>query len=286
MNARPTPPARAATRAVPAEQFRLVCGPMPDGGTGILERHVEWPWSFPRGYRREGRTGPLTVLPQTAGAALLPGDDWGHALRLEPGARVRLVSAGAMLVHATPRAQPDAPPGAVRWRIEVGAGAELQFVPDPYVLSPGARIRQTLDLTVREGASAVVFDGFCRRGPGDGSTAEDTGGWWSSCLTLRDAAGRVVLTDSQRADEGQLAALRRMPGRPAAFGSVVLVGPAAQRARWAGLWPEGAVAMAQCHAASGALRGGAGQVLRIAAESGGALDQAFATIARALGAGG
>lgn len=276
----PCSAAPARQEGLPA-QFRLVCGLMPDGGTGILTRHVEWPWSFPRGFRRDGLHGPLTLLPQTAGAALLPGDAWGHALHLNPGAQVLLRSAGAMLVHAAPlESTPPGsarPPGRVDWRIVVEAGAELQFLPDPYVLSPGARIDQRLDLMLHPGAAAVVFDGFCRRDP-----KAAAGGRWSSQLTLRDAAGRALIEDRQMVEEAQLLALQQLPGGYSAFGSALLAGPPDRQARWRALWPEGALDLPGCRGASGGLRGGAGLILRLAAESGGALDRAFAAIAQRL----
>ena len=250
------------TRAAVPErpQVALGFGIAPDGGTAIVSRHVEWPWSLPRGYRRAGVLGPLTVLPQCAGAALLPGDHWRHRIELLPGAQVDLISAGALLVHADARA-PRA--GRADWRLRVAAGALLRHVPDPVVLMPGARMEQRIELCLEPGGRAVLFDGFCRQRP----DAPDTGGLWQSALRVSDPEGRVLLQDRQAVSEAELLRLRALPGAPVAFGSALVIGGA-------GL-PEGALDLPGCHAAVGALRGGAGSMVRIAAASGGALDRAF-----------
>jgi len=241
-------------------QLALRFGCAADGGTALLARHVEWPWSLPRGYRRAGVTGPLTVLPQCAGAALLPGDHWRHHVTLQPGARVDLVSAGALLVHAD-RAAPR--PARSDWAFHVAAGAVLRQMPDPTVLMPGAQLAQEVELCLEPGAVAILFDGFCRQTP----TAPVAGGGWHSALRVTDPAGRVLLHDRQVVDEAGLIALAALPGRAAAFGSVTLFG----RDDLA----EGPLDLPGAFAAAARLRGGLGTAIRIAAESGGALDRAF-----------
>lgn len=244
-------------------QVSLTCGLAPDGGTAILARHVEWPWSLPRGYRRDGLDGPLTILPQCAGAALLPGDRWRHAVTVGPGASVDMIGAGALMVHADARRQ-----RACRsdWAFHAEEGATLRHLADPNVLMTGARMFQRLSVMLHPGAKAVLFEGFCRRDPHAG----DAGGVWESDLTIADTAGRTLLRERQRVSEAEMIALAALRGGMTAFGTVTVIG--------AKPFADGPLDLADCYAAAGAARGDAGQVLRIAARTGGALDRAFRQI--------
>lgn len=246
--------------AVLRPQVSLTCGIAPDGGTAIVERHVEWPWSLPRGYRRAGQQGPLTILPQCAGAALLPGDHWRHAVTLRPGASVDLIGAGALMIHADARRGREC---RSDWRFCAGEGATLRHLADPNVLMTGARMQQSIRVTLAPGAKAVLFDGFVRREP----RAAAAGGSWSSDLRIEDTAGNTLLRERQHVTEAEMLAFAALRGGATAFGTVTLI---ALRP-----FAEGPLDLPGCYAACGAARGDAGQVLRIAAETGGALDRAF-----------
>ncbi|HBS98522.1 MAG TPA: urease accessory protein UreD [Citreicella sp.] len=253
--------------AGPAPQLSLTCGLAPDGGTQILARHVEWPWSLPRGFRREGSHGPLTVLPQCAGAALLPGDHWRHEVTVQTGGSVDLVSAGALMIHADRRRGRQA---RADWLLRVEPGARLRHLADPAVLMTGARMRQQIEVVLAAGGRLVLFDGTCRQSP----RAAEAGGVWQSDLHVTDPAGRTLLRERQHVTEADLLALAALPGGMTAFGTVLLLGdPEVGR-----IFPDGPLALDGAYAAAGAARGGAGVVLRIAATTGGALDRAFRQI--------
>lgn len=247
-------------------QVSLTCGLAPDGGTAILARHVEWPWSLPRGYRRGGRTGALTVLPQCAGAALLPGDHWRHAVTVQAGASVDLISAGALMIHADRKRGRE---GRSDWDLVAEAGATLRHMPDPNVLMPGSKMRQRIALTLAPGARAVLFDGFCRQ-----CAAPDMGGWWQSDMIVSDATGKVILRERQHMTEADLTAFAALPGKTTAFGTVIVMGDAP--------FPDGPLDLSDAYAATGQTRGNTGQIIRIAARTGGALDRAFRQIRTGL----
>ncbi|MDO6587430.1 urease accessory protein UreD [Salipiger sp. 1_MG-2023] len=244
-------------------QVSLICGIAPDGGTSLLDRHVEWPWSLPRGYRRAGLTGPLTVLPQCAGAALLPGDHWRHEVTVQAGGSVDLLSAGALMIHADARRGREC---CSDWTLRADRGATLRHLADPNVLMSGAKMHQRITLTLDVGARAVLFDGFCRRDP----AAPDAGGVWKSDLQVVRADGHTLFRERQHVTEADLIALKALPGGMTAFGTVTLIGSAP--------FENGPLDLPDCYAAAGAARGGAGQILRIAATTGGALDRAFRQI--------
>ncbi|MTE01474.1 urease accessory protein UreD [Paracoccus sp. YIM 132242] len=223
-----------------------------DGGTAILSRHVAWPWSLPRGFRLAGRDGPLTVLPQAAGAALLPGDHWRHRIAVEDG-HLHLVTAGAGLAHS-------GGPSRVNWQVSVAAAGRLAMLPDPWVLSPGAQMHQRQEIDLGPGADLAVMDGFCLRGGG--------AAWRSETVIRR--GGRILLRDDQRVDPDQLARIAGLPGGMTAFGQILLVTDRALP----GIGPGPSDADGVWGAAS-VLRGDAGILVRLAAVSGGALSAAL-----------
>src|SRR5690606_8256892 len=105
-------------------------------------------------------------------------------------ARLHLISAGATLAHGGPL---PLRLSQVDWDLAAGPGARLAHMPDPWVLMPGATVSQNLNVEVAQGASLVLFDGFCRHDP----QACAAGGSWASALTIRRPGGAILLRDRQ-----------------------------------------------------------------------------------------
>jgi urease accessory protein UreH len=237
----------------------------PDGRTRIARRRVAWPWSLPRGFRLGdpvgGPAGCLTILPQAAGAALLPGDAWEQRVTLGPGAAARIVGAGSMLAHGPG-------PSRSRWRVTVGPGAWFALAPDPVVLFEGAAPDFAVEVEAAEGAFVAIVDGACR------ADAAARPGGLRSRLTVRRPCGAVLFEDAQAAQADAFERLARLPGAPAAFGSLTIVGAAPL--------PAGALAFPDApgvYAACGPLRGGVGITARVAAPDGGTLARVLRRLA-------
>lgn len=258
----PSLPEPAPAREARVLDLALARGP--DGLTRIVRRRVAWPWSLARGFRlgdpAGGPGGCLTLVPQAAGAALIAGDRWEQALSLGPGAAARLRTAGATLVQGE---------GAARslWRLSVGPGAWLGFLPDPAVLCTGALLVQEIRAEVAPDAALVLADGFCLRSPGERPEG------WQSLLSLARPGEAPFLAERQAAGCAAFDRLARLPGAPRAFGSLTFVGLRPL--------PEGPVevpGLPGLYAAAGGLRGGAGVSVRLAAPDGGTLAQALAAL--------
>jgi len=82
------------------------------------------------------------------------------------------------------------PPALQRFRAVLGAGARLEYVPDHLIPSPGARLRQTTDVTLAAGATLLLVDawaaGRAARGEAWGFDALD------ASLEVRDARGFLL----------------------------------------------------------------------------------------------
>src|SRR5262249_14448059 len=78
-------------------------------------------------------------------------------------------------------------PATQRTTIRVGEGARLEYVPDHFILSPGARLAQRLEVELAPGASAILADawavGRVARGEAWGFGLLDSG------IVARDSEG-------------------------------------------------------------------------------------------------
>ena len=82
---------------------------------------------------------------------VLQGDRLDLAITLEAGAQAQIVSAAATQVYRMP--ERDA---AQTTAITLGAGARLEYLPEPIILFAGARFSQATRITLRENA-ALAF---------------------------------------------------------------------------------------------------------------------------------
>lgn len=258
------PPAHEKVPASPPA-LDLVAAPGPDNRTRIVRRRVAYPWSLGRAFAPSRPGEPLLVLPQEAAAGLLAGDRVEQRLTLERDASVRLAFAGATLVLA------DAPgrrrPARSLWRHALGPGARLVAAAEPHALLPGAELDLATEIALDPSATYIGFEGIC--------LAEGPGGCaWRSELTVRRPDGPPLLIDRQAARDEDLRRAARLPGAPAAFGTLLALAPPGAAARLAAALPPGAIDLPGAYAAAAPLRGGAGLAVRIAAPAGGALRDA------------
>ena len=261
------PPA-PVPQAAEAAQLSLTISIDATARSRITRRRVSWPWSLPRGYYLHGAQGPLTVLPQAAGAGLLPGDLWRHEIAVERHARLRLVEAGSTAVHRA-----KAAPGTVHWRLSAGSGAVLALFSQPYVMMQGARLHQQMRLSLHPHATAVLADGFCLRGDGADPALE-----WRSDQAVEWEDGTPLLRDAQSVTGAELSRLAQVHETARAFGSVTLLAPRPTLELLRQDLPDGAFDCGKGYAAVGPLRREVGLSLRLACRDGGALSRAMAEV--------
>lgn len=216
------PPAHEKVPASPPA-LDLVAAPGPDNRTRIVRRRVAYPWSLGRAFAPSRPGEPLLVLPQEAAAGLLAGDRVEQRLTLERDASVRLAFAGATLVLA------DAPgrrrPARSLWRHALGPGARLVAAAEPHALLPGAELDLATEIALDPSATYIGFEGIC--------LAEGPGGCaWRSELTVRRPDGPPLLIDRQAARDEDLRRAARLPGAPAAFGTLLALAPPGAAAGW------------------------------------------------------
>ncbi len=118
-----------------------------DGG------RARWTFGPLRPMRLADRDGWVRLSLLASTALLLGGDHVELSVVVAPGARLELTDvAGTVAYHGRGR------PASWRIRVEVGAGAELRYAAEPFVVSDGAVVERQLDLRVVAGGRAAISE--------------------------------------------------------------------------------------------------------------------------------
>ena len=130
-------------------------------------------------------SGAATLMLLNPTGGILGGDVLDTEVVLGAGARACLTTVAATRIYRSAGA-----PSVQRVRAVVGEGAQLEYVPDHLIPSPGARLHQTTDVTLAAGATLLLVDAWA---VGRVARAES----WSfdeldARLDVRDARGLLL----------------------------------------------------------------------------------------------
>ena len=100
-------------------------------------------------------TGAATLFLLNPTGGVLGGDRLETRVELGAGSRVCLSTPSATRVYRS-----AGPPAIQRVTARVGEGARLEYMPDHLIPSPGARLIQSIDVSLAPGASAVLCDAW------------------------------------------------------------------------------------------------------------------------------
>ena len=144
------------------------------------------------------RGADLTAVVVNSSGGIASGDRLDSSFEAGPGSSITITSQAAERVY---RAEPGGPPASVRTRIDVGAGARLEWLPQETILFNAARLDRALHVSLAEDAGFIGLECLLL-----GRTAM---GERVRCGSLRDLihierAGKPVLHDAVRI-EGAIA---------------------------------------------------------------------------------
>jgi urease accessory protein len=124
------------------------------GRTILLDSYCEVPFKITRPLSTAtGAIAHIMVMHCTAG--LFGGDRVELTVRVERGARVRLMQQSATRVHPS-----EGRIAVQNSRIQVESGGELEFLLDPVIPFAGSRFQQTTSLEVEKGARLLYWEGL------------------------------------------------------------------------------------------------------------------------------
>ncbi len=174
------PPALGCIRP----QLDLCFTRSPNGATYLSRQRAGYPFHVGRLLTDEEGA---RVIVQSSSGGLFEDDDVHQHLAAAPGARARVETAAATIVHSMTGGQARA-----RVSIEVHEGARLDWLPHPSILFPGARLASQIDVKLHPGARIMLTDCYTSHDP-DGS--ERTFGSLDAAVSVRHAKGRLLARD-------------------------------------------------------------------------------------------
>lgn len=194
-----------ATRA----QFELGFERSPDGTTILRRQHVAYPYHVGRVLHVPGDPpGFATVYVQSCSGGLFQGERLRLAVTAEAGAQAHLTTAASTIVHAMPD-------GSAVQRLSIAAreGALVEYLPDPLILFPTARLDTALTIRAAANATVIAAESFLLHDPTGGEQSFDE---LRSTTRVEDEAGRLLALDRFHID-GRTVVARR-PGVNGTFG--------------------------------------------------------------------
>ena len=138
-------------------QAELVFTRAPDGRTYISHQRVGYPFHITRPFYLDPvPAGLLTLYLQSVSGGIYRGEHLVLSLEAEADAEAQVTTQSATIVHR----MKDGGEARQDMTIRVGAGALLEYLPDPLILFPGARFHTTLRVVAEPSATVILCDAF------------------------------------------------------------------------------------------------------------------------------
>ena len=140
-------------------KLRFRCSP--DGTTYICAQEVAYPFHITRPFYLEGDPeGMSTLYLQSVSGGLFDDDVVSLSLEAEPQSSAHVTTQSSTIVH-------EATTSIAVQKISITAkeNAYIEYLPDPLVLFPGARLNSQIKVVADKTASVVVCDGFFSHDP-------------------------------------------------------------------------------------------------------------------------
>ena len=138
-------------------QAELVFARAPDGRTYISHQRVGYPFHITRPFYLDPvPAGLLTLYLQSVSGGIYRGERLALNLTAEAGAAAQGTTQSATIIHR----MKDGGEARQDVTIRAGAGAMLEYLPDPLILFPGARFQTSLRVVAAPSATVIVCDAF------------------------------------------------------------------------------------------------------------------------------
>lgn len=178
-----------------------------NGATGIRRQRVGYPFHLGRALQMPGDpAGMPTVYLQSCSGGIFQNDDLRIRIVAGAGASAHVTSAAATVVHGMET-------GGARQAVELeaAAGALLEYLPDPLILFPRARLHNVVRLRLDPQATVLLGEALLLHDPRAAQeTAREAFEQFESETVVHDPAGRLLVRDRFRIGGADLA--RALPG--------------------------------------------------------------------------
>jgi urease accessory protein len=232
------------------------------GRTYVRRQFVPYPFHICRPlYVEQDPPGMATLYVQSCSAGLLQHDDVRTSVVVEDGAQLHYTTAAQTIVHSMEEGQ-----AKQEVLIEAFPGSLAEYLPEPLILFPRARLRSSLSVSAHEGSSVIAGESFLPHDYSGGGRMFD---WFESELRIERPGGAVLARDRFHL-AGDL--LRKgLPGVSGGFvaqGSLVVVDGGRPPETIVGAIRDGLASVRDVYAGVSALRGRSGAWTRLLAPDG------------------
>lgn len=204
-----------AARPNEGPQAALRFARAPDGRSYIARQRVGYPFHITRPfYLDETPAGALTLYLQSVSGGIYQGEDLVMTCVSSAGSAAHVTTQAATIVHRMPAA-----PARQTVALEAADGALLEYLPDPLIMFPGARLTSMLEIEAAAGATVIASESFAHHDPGGEDRRFES---FEAEMRIRDEGGRLLALERYAVAGDRLAAGRSQIGCWPAQGSFVV----------------------------------------------------------------
>jgi urease accessory protein len=260
--------AGAATPAGAGLQASIEFARDASGRTFVSRQRVGYPFHLGRALRSPGDpAGMPTLYLQSCAGGMFDGDDLRLRIVAGEQASAHVTTGAATIVHST-----DSLPACQVTELEADPGAYLEYLPDPSILFPRARLDSQVRVRLHPQATVIVGDSILLHDPRGG---DGVFGWLKSETRIEDPEGRLLVCDRFQVEGGAMAkGLPGVTGVYAAQGSLFVATQAASAAALVDAM-RAVLVQSGVHAGAGLLPNRTGAWARILAEDAAGLKAAM-----------
>lgn len=190
----------------------------PQGDRTIIQRQfASYPFHICRSFNFDGDPqGMATVYLQSLAGGIFEHDRLSLEFELAQGAAAHVTTQASTIVHSMPE-------GCARQEVRIGLEpcSFLEYLPDPMILFPGARLASQVRIRSCPGTTAIVCDSFLSHDPRGAAGPFDQ---LTSEICMEDEFGNLLVLDRfavSGADYADLAA--RFAGPTPAYGTFMVL---------------------------------------------------------------
>ena len=204
-----------AVRPNEGPQAALRFARAPDGRSYIARQRVGYPFHITRPFHfDEAPAGVLTLYLQSVSGGIYQGEDLVMTCAAGAGSAAHVTTQAATIVHRMPAA-----PARQTVALEAADGALLEYLPDPLIMFPGARLTSVLEIEAAADATVIASESFAHHDPGGEDRRFDS---FAAEMRIRDEGGRLLALERYDVEGERLAAGRGLVARWPAQGSFVV----------------------------------------------------------------
>ena len=178
----------ARSRPVDEVQVQLAFAADASGRTWLARQRVAYPFHVGRCLSLAGDPpGMATVYVQCCSGGLFEGDAVKARVECGPGTRAQVTTSASTIVHSM-----EAGEASQAVEIDTEAASALEYLPEPLILFPAARLTNCVRIRLHEAATVLVSDATLTHDPGGTGRRFDR---LSNELVVESSAGRLLARD-------------------------------------------------------------------------------------------